>query len=63
MTKEFLERHPNASIFITGHSYGAALASICALDLIEKGIIIQEILTFYTYGLPRLGNHIFAQYF
>ncbi len=31
--EELLVLHPNAKLFVTGHSMGGALATLCALDL------------------------------
>ncbi|XP_047340571.1 lipase-like [Impatiens glandulifera] len=51
----------NNSIIVTGHSLGGAMASFCALDLKIRGEAknIEAI----TFGLPRIGNAIFASYY
>jgi len=46
--------------FITGHSLGGALASICAMDLIVSGQIPAERLMIYTLGQPRVGDPAWA---
>ncbi|KAL1521100.1 hypothetical protein AB1Y20_022654 [Prymnesium parvum] len=56
--------HPEASIYITGHSLGAAVAGVCALDLsTSSSSLAQSIAGVYTYGQPRLGNAAFAAFF
>ena len=44
-------------IFITGHSYGGALAVLAGLDLQLEGYNVHSV---YTYGQPRVGNGAFA---
>ena len=47
-------------IHTTGHSLGAAMATICAYDLRADGYnIIQS----YTFGEPRVGNKAFSESF
>jgi triacylglycerol lipase len=47
-------------VFVTGHSLGAALAGLAvAASKTEK----IEIAGVYTYGMPRVGNRIFAKRF
>jgi hypothetical protein len=45
---------------VTGHSLGAALASNCAIDFVDNGIKPELV---YVYGLPRVGNDNFANYY
>lgn len=54
-----------AQIWITGHSLGAALATLLAariLDLIERGADLS-LAGLYTFGSPRVGNEEFAETF
>ena len=53
-------RHPSASIDVTGHSLGAALATLAAID-IKKYFSFNKV-TFYTFGSPRTGNKVFSDY-
>jgi len=53
------QTYPGKQLCITGHSLGAALAGVCAVDLIEEG---YSNLLVYTYGEPRIGNLNFANY-
>ncbi|CAD8167303.1 unnamed protein product [Paramecium octaurelia] len=52
--------NPKAQLTITGHSLGAALATLAAIDLTNIGLYIH---TFYIFGSPRVGNKAFAEYF
>ncbi|CAM9427194.1 unnamed protein product [Chrysoparadoxa australica] len=48
-------------IYITGHSLGGALATLCALDFSTK--FSGAKITMYNYGSPRVGNRAFKQLF
>ncbi|KAH8697777.1 Alpha/Beta hydrolase protein [Talaromyces proteolyticus] len=45
-------------IVVTGHSLGAALATLAAVELRNQGDKVD----LYTYGCPRVGNHAFASF-
>jgi triacylglycerol lipase len=45
-------------LYITGHSLGGALATLCALDVAVNTKFKQPIL--YTFGSPRVGNATFV---
>ncbi|MEH6404937.1 MAG: lipase family protein [Sneathiella sp.] len=45
-------KHPNLQLFITGHSLGAALATVASHSL-ERDFLISAC---YTFGSPRVGN-------
>lgn len=45
-------------LYITGHSLGGALATLCALDVAVNTTFKQPIL--YTFGSPRVGNSAFV---
>lgn len=49
-------------VFITGHSLGGALATLCAYELAKRGGAARQCqqLTLYTFGAPRVGNKVFA---
>jgi len=57
-----MKMYPTATLAITGHSLGAALAELCAIDLILDKFWNNTI-TLYTYGQPRIGNMPFALLF
>ncbi|DAZ96427.1 TPA: hypothetical protein N0F65_006473 [Lagenidium giganteum] len=56
--KALLQKYPNAELWTTGHSLGAAVAALCAFELhvIEK----IDVDTLYTFGEPRVGNSEFS---
>lgn len=49
---------PRRPIFITGHSLGAALATLCALEFSRQKFPLAGI---YTFGSPRTGNAAFCE--
>ncbi len=55
-----MDENPAYSLLITGHSLGASLATLAALDLNET---LRMNITLYTYGGPRVGNRWFVRYF
>ncbi|KAK6821401.1 hypothetical protein PG987_015801 [Apiospora arundinis] len=50
--------HPGYTIATTGHSLGAALATLSAAHLRQKGLAVDA----YLYGSPRVGNPEFAEF-
>ncbi|PRW34023.1 alpha beta-hydrolase [Chlorella sorokiniana] len=59
--QRLLQRHPQAPVYVSGHSLGGALATLCALDLkLNQG---AHDVRLYTYGSPRVGNNVFAEWF
>jgi len=60
--KKLLETIPaKARIFVAGHSLGAALATLAAMDL-EIGLG-RRLAAIYTFGSPRVGNAKFSDSF
>ncbi|WP_150275674.1 lipase family protein [Paenibacillus tepidiphilus] len=47
------------SLYVTGHSLGAALATLCAADVAANTGHLPPLL--YTYGSPRVGDPDFAK--
>ncbi|MFC3746128.1 lipase family protein [Paenibacillus sp. GCM10012306] len=52
---------PNKALYITGHSLGAALATLCAIDVAANTNHTNPNL--FTYGSPRVGDPEFVQAF
>lgn len=46
-------------IYLTGHSLGAALATLCAAEMLNRGIDVAGLCTF---GSPRVGDRHFATF-
>jgi predicted lipase len=59
--RNLIASNPSATLVITGHSLGGALATFAALDIKRKLNPSNRVL-FYTFGSPRLGNQIFTDY-
>ena len=58
-----LSNHSNAAVELTGHSLGGALAAIGALDLVlnhDTSVMPSYV---YTYGAPRFGDDLLAQFY
>lgn len=50
---------PSYQIWVTGHSLGAAISILCAAELASEGYEVNV----YNYGLPRVGNEAFSDYY
>jgi hypothetical protein len=51
-------KYPTASIFVTGHSLGAAVSILGALDFIQ--LYPKRLVSLYNYGEPRVGDPAFV---
>lgn len=52
---------PDKTLYITGHSLGGALATLCAIDIAANTSFSAPSL--FTYGSPRVGDPDFAKVF
>lgn len=53
---------PTKKLYITGHSMGGGVATLCALDVaVNSSLFKQPIL--YTFASPRVGNKAFVEKF
>ena len=59
--KPLLAKYPTASLLVTGHSLGAALATFAAVDIKEQ-LNPSHKIYFYTFGSPRTGNQAFSDH-
>lgn len=60
LVTSYQSQHPSATLAITGHSLGAALAAHCAAEYTHMGQIIS---TVYSYGMPRVGDDAFENWY
>lgn len=51
-------QYPLYSVVVTGHSYGAAVGQLLAMELERKGIDVKM----YNYGQPRVGDAKYAAF-
>lgn len=59
--RSIIREHADKRIICTGHSLGAALATVCAADVIKRSYhTLQSRQLLVTFGSPRVGNHSFA---
>lgn len=60
-----IKKYHHATLLITGHSLGAALAQLCALNAstYARSVGFTGSVVTYTYGSPRWGNLAMADYF
>ncbi len=58
--KSLRSKYPTYQVVVTGHSLGAALATLTSIDLIHSGISNVRM---FNYGSPRVGNTAFANYY
>ena len=52
-TKELISQYPTYKVVVTGHSLGAALATLTAVDFLKNGISPVSLINF---GSPRVGK-------
>ncbi|GAB4334038.1 MAG: lipase family protein [Leptolyngbyaceae cyanobacterium] len=55
--------NPNAPVYLTGHSLGAVLATLTAVDIANFSFKGTSQVRLYSYASPRLGDPTFAQFF
>jgi triacylglycerol lipase len=59
-TVKKFDRRQNKSLWVTGHSLGASLATLSVARWLERG---REVAGLYTFGQPRTGDNDFARNF
>lgn len=57
-----IQEYPGYQLIITGHSLGAAMASLVSLDLLADKVVSPSSLRMFNFGSPRIGNDQFAAY-
>eukprot|EP00656_Telonema_subtile_P037938 TRINITY_DN423_c0_g1_i2.p1 TRINITY_DN423_c0_g1~~TRINITY_DN423_c0_g1_i2.p1 ORF type:complete len:231 (-),score=38.85 TRINITY_DN423_c0_g1_i2:25-717(-) len=56
-----LDTLPAGPLYVTGHSLGGALATLCAIDLVVEKQIVPDVVV--TMGQPRVGGKNFAAFY
>eukprot|EP00602_Paraphysomonas_sp_CaronLab_P007640 CAMPEP_0185024244 /NCGR_PEP_ID=MMETSP1103-20130426/7239_1 /TAXON_ID=36769 /ORGANISM="Paraphysomonas bandaiensis, Strain Caron Lab Isolate" /LENGTH=255 /DNA_ID=CAMNT_0027557163 /DNA_START=94 /DNA_END=861 /DNA_ORIENTATION=+ len=57
--RQLKEKFPSYTVIVTGHSLGAALATLTATDLVNSGISPVRM---FNFGSPRVGNDELSVY-
>lgn len=57
--KSLKSKYPSYPVILTGHSLGAALATLTTMDLMVNGVTPVRM---FNYGSPRVGDDAFAAY-
>ena len=58
--KALVVKNPSYEIWVTGHSLGAAMASLASTWLAYYNIAPRGNIILYTFGMPRVGNYKYA---
>ncbi|MBR0261127.1 MAG: hypothetical protein IJQ85_04960 [Selenomonadaceae bacterium] len=58
--KTSLEKNPHETLYITGHNFGGAVATITAIRLIDSGVDKNQ-LKVITFGAPAIGSRALAK--
>jgi len=61
--QRLLANYQGYNLYVTGHSLGAAVASITIMHLVYDGVVNSSRPIIYTFGEPRVGDYKFAQKF
>ncbi|XP_060600060.1 lipase ZK262.3-like, partial [Ruditapes philippinarum] len=58
--KDLVMKFPTYRVIVTEHSLGGAIASIASAQLVFDNVIDKDMITLYTFGLPRTGDCEYA---
>ena len=58
--KSLVSENPSYEIWVTGHSLGAAMASLASTWLAYYNIAPRKNIILYTFGMPRVGDYRYA---
>ncbi|KAJ1984774.1 hypothetical protein H4R34_000462 [Dimargaris verticillata] len=61
--KCLLARYPSYRLIIIGHSLGGALASLAAVDFLQRNSTLADITSVVTFGKPRVGNKHYVKHY
>ena len=56
---QLVQKYPTATIKVTGHSLGGALANLTAMTILKNGYEVEMMLNF---GQPRVGDKAYAAF-
>lgn len=59
---DLLLKYPTYKVIISGHSLGAALSTLVAMDLVADKTVPASSIRVFNFGSPRIGNDEFAYY-
>ena len=57
IVKALLSKNPSHQVWVTGHSLGAALASLASVWLAYYNIAARQNVILHTFGSPRVGDY------
>ncbi|KAJ1945466.1 hypothetical protein FBU59_002297 [Linderina macrospora] len=60
--QDLTAKYPDYKIVVTGHSLGGAVATVATTDLLISHPEWKSKMELYTYGEPRVGNPVFANW-
>lgn len=55
-----ISAYPSYQVWVTGHSLGAAIASVASAWIAYKRMVPRENIILYTFGMPRVGDYKYA---
>ena len=58
--KALVSKNPSYEVWVTGHSLGAALASLASASLASYNIAARQNIILYTFGSPRVGDYKYS---
>lgn len=58
--KSLISAYPSYQVWVTGHSLGAAIASVASAWIAYKRMVPRENIILYTFGMPRVGDYKYA---
>ncbi|KAK0411924.1 hypothetical protein QR680_005920 [Steinernema hermaphroditum] len=57
---DLIKQYPDYEVWVTGHSLGGAMASLCSATLIYLGQVSPDKVRLLTFGQPRVGDQAYA---
>jgi hypothetical protein len=60
LLRRWISNNPGCEVLLTGHSLGAALATLACADLITEGLKAAHQVNLVSFGSPRVGDSAFC---